>query len=59
MFLLCCVDVGLDAPDKNLITLFLSYLYQRMVKGSTVKIVKKEITGPTETTKASLIYDLF
>ena len=42
------LDVGMDTPDKNLITLFLSYLYQLTAKGGTVKIVKREITHPTE-----------
>ena len=42
------LDVGMDTPDKNLIALFLLYLYQLKAKGGTIKIVKREITCPPE-----------
>ncbi|XP_078374994.1 dystrophin-like isoform X3 [Oculina patagonica] len=36
-------DIGSDTPDKNMITLFLSYLYQFVEKGTgSVEIVKKD-----------------
>jgi len=38
----------MDTPDKNLIALFLLYLYQLKAKGGTIKIVKREITCPPE-----------
>ena len=48
------LDVGMDTPDKNMITLFLSYLYQHLAKGKTVKVVKNEITHfPTEMKKVT------
>ncbi|CAH3193490.1 unnamed protein product, partial [Porites evermanni] len=42
-------DFDKDTADKNLITLFLSYLYQFAAKGSSVTIVEKEVISPFET----------
>ena len=49
MFLFLCADFDKDTADKNLITLFLSYLYQFAAKGSSVTIVEKEVISPFET----------
>lgn len=45
MLVVSCLlqDIGTDTPDKNMITLFLSYLYQSVEKNAySVEVSRKE-----------------